>query len=223
MKHETIWKERLFGIGRWVLLGLFVVCAGWLYSCSGPENQPEPVMAAAETGFSESGSSEPGFSESGQETGAWEENPDAESEPDSAAVCYVYVCGQVHQPGVYVLEEGQRIFEAVEMAGGFTEEAAEGYLNLAAPVTDGMKLLVPDESQAAEGIQALGDGESGKINLNTAAREELMTLPGIGQSRAEDIIRYREAHGGFARIEDIMKVSGIKEAAFEKIKDQIGV
>lgn len=213
MKHKTIWKERLFCIGRWALLGLFVICAGWLYSCSGSGNQPEPIMAAAETGVSESR----------QETEGQEENQNAESEPESAAACYVYVCGQVRQPGVYVLEEGQRIFEAVEMAGGFTEDAAEGYLNLAALVTDGMKLLVPDESQAADGIQATGAGGGGKVNLNTAAREELMTLPGIGQSRAEDIIRYREAHGGFARIEDIMKVSGIKEAAFEKIKDQIGV
>ena len=163
--------------------------------------------------------------------------------------CYVYVCGQVTSPGVYKLEEGQRIFEAVELAGGFTGEARPEYLNLAEPVFDGMKILVPDESQASNpswngqiGSSGTvpGTGGSGfgaadaysqdrgavpmkKVNINSASKEELMTLTGIGESRAADIIRYRTEQGAFSRIEDIMNVPGIKEASFRKLKDQIEV
>lgn len=162
--------------------------------------------------------------------------------------CYVYVCGQVTSPGVYKLEEGQRIFEAVELAGGFTGEARPEYLNLAEPVFDGMKILVPDEAQASDpswngqiGSDTVPEtGGSGfgaadaysqdrgavpmkKVNINSASKEELMTLTGIGESRAADIIRYRTEQGAFSRIEDIMNVPGIKEASFRKLKDQIEV
>lgn len=163
--------------------------------------------------------------------------------------CYVYVCGQVTSPGVYKLEEGQRIFEAVELAGGFTGEARPEYLNLAEPVFDGMKILVPDEAQASDsswngqigssgtvpGTGGSGFGEADaysqdrgavpmkKVNINSASKEELMTLTGIGESRAADIIRYRTEQGAFSRIEDIMNVPGIKEASFRKLKDQIEV
>lgn len=171
---------------------------------------------------------------------------DSDSEDTS---CYVYVCGQVTSPGVYKLEEGQRIFEAVELAGGFTGEARPEYLNLAEPVFDGMKILVPDEAQASDpswngqiGSSGMvpGTGGSGfgaadaysqdkgavpmkKVNINSASKEELMTLTGIGESRAADIIRYRTEQGAFSRIEDIMNVPGIKEASFRKLKDQIEV
>ncbi len=166
-------------------------------------------------------------------------------------VCYVYVCGEVERPGVYQMKDGQRIYEAIGLAGGFTEAAAEAYLNLAAPVKDGMKITVPDQEQADEmerasggpgaaGVQPEGlygpgvsgggprdaqaaDGGTQKVNLNTAGREELMTLKGIGEARAEDILAYRQEHGAFDSIEEIMEVPGIKEAAFRKIKDDITV
>ena len=156
--------------------------------------------------------------------------------------CYVYVCGEVNCPGVYTLPEGARIYEAIELAGGFTGEAAESWLNLAEPVCDSMKLEVPSRTQAkdpswqaksqagsANNAGATGGGANGAagksqaalVNINTASLEELMTLKGIGASRAEDIVRYRQEAGGFTKIEDIMKVPGIKEAAFQKIKDNI--
>lgn len=172
--------------------------------------------------------------------------------PSSAAEtlpsCWVYVCGEVNCPGVYEMEAGQRLFEAVELAGGFTEEAASDYLNLAEPVGDGMKIQVPDREEAQDpawighrangrtagtgtgtgagagvGTGAGTDPGPRKVNLNTATKEELMTLTGIGESRAEDILRYRSEQGAFTCIEDIMNVSGIKEGAFAKIKDQIEV
>jgi competence protein ComEA len=132
-------------------------------------------------------------------------------------------------PGVYELEEGSRIFQAVEVAGGFTENAAADSLNMAEPVKDGMELKVPDKEEAKVLLdQALysGTGSSEgrrKVNLNTADKGQLMTLRGVGEAKADDIIRYRESHGGFQKIEDIMKISGIKEAAFLKIKDDITV
>nr|WP_242827380.1 helix-hairpin-helix domain-containing protein [Enterocloster clostridioformis] len=150
-------------------------------------------------------------------------------------------------PGVYGLPAGSRVYEAIEAAGGFSEAAVPDYLNLAQVLEDGMKIQVPDREQAEEwkargltqsgisagavsaGVQTpggTGTGEGGAkamVNLNTASKEELMTLRGIGESRAEDIIHYREAFGGFRSIEDIMNVSGIKNAAFEKIKDSITV
>ena len=160
---------------------------------------------------------------------------------------YIHVCGLVGTPGVYGLPAGSRVYEAIEAAGGFSEAAVPDYLNLAQVLEDGMKIQVPDREQAEEwkargltqsgisagavsaGVQTpggTGTGEGGAkamVNLNTASKEELMTLRGIGESRAEDIIHYREAFGGFRSIEDIMNVSGIKNAAFEKIKDSITV
>ena len=81
-----------------------------------------------------------------------------------------------------------------------------------------MTVTLPD---AGNGPAAAGEAVQGKVNINEAAAEELMTLPGIGESKAADIIRYREENGGFDRIEDIMNISGIKEAVFGKIKDKI--
>ncbi len=160
----------------------------------------------------------------------------AEAESSAEALCYVYVCGEVQNPGVYQLAEGARIFEAVSLAGGFTAEAAQNWLNLADMVSDGMKLEVPSKTQVTEETwlkrasenngnrSAQAEGSSTvRVNINTASKEELMTLKGIGASRADDIIRYREENGGFPAIEDIMKVPGIKNAAFQKIKENITV
>ena len=148
--------------------------------------------------------------------------------------CFVHICGEVNDPGVYELTAGSRIYEAVEAAGGFTGEAAEDSLNLAQKISDGQQIIILSREEAARrsesqkkeplsGQQAGTDKTPGPVNINTASRELLMTLNGIGESRADDIIRYREESGGFKRIEDIMKVPGIKDAAFQKIKDSITV
>lgn len=152
---------------------------------------------------------------------------------------YVHVCGAVEAPGVYVLPEGSRVVDAVEAAGGTLESASEESLNQALPVTDGMQIYVPTMEEAEKSQEWIHTGErsgqpgsaavsesngsTGKININTADVTTLCTLPGIGESRASSIVAYREEHGGFSTIEDIMKVSGIKDAAFGKIKDKICV
>lgn len=142
---------------------------------------------------------------------------------------YVHVSGYVTNPGVYIMPEGSRVYEVIKQAGGFSEEADENFLNLAAILEDGQKLIVYSEQEAAtaESTDGIGAGEdqnsAALININTASKESLMTLPGIGESKAESIISYREKNGGFSSIEDIMNISGIKTAAFEKIKDYICV
>lgn len=196
-----------------ILLAAFVLSAGICYSCSRGEESSFLASETAETAKTETAESV---------------SPETESPAAEPKICYVHVCGQVLHPGVYRLEEGQRIYEAIELAGGFTAEASRTWLNLAEKVADGMKLEVPDDSQVQQWQQASMAGEnppagSGKVNINTATREELMTLKGIGEARAEDIIRFREKQGYFQAIEDIMKVPGIKDAAFEKIKDEITV
>lgn len=177
-----------------------------------------------------------------RDTGSGQKPPEAAAAETPHPIYFVHVCGAVVNPGVYEMEPGSRIYEAVDLAGGFGPEAAWSYLNLAQEIADGMKIEVPTEQQAREwekagrggvvagpvstggaGVQSDSPGGSRKVNLNTAGKEELMTLKGIGESKAEDIIQYRQTYGPFERIEDIMNISGIKDAAFQKIKDSITV
>lgn len=135
----------------------------------------------------------------------------------------VYVCGAVANPGVVEIPQGSRVEDALKAAGGFGAEAGLEAVNLADWVSDGQKLYFPKEGEALEEIAAEAESAPGLVNINTADVAALCTLPGIGESRAQDIISYREANGGFGACEDIMKVSGIKTAAYEKIKDKITV
>lgn len=147
------------------------------------------------------------------------------AEPE--VILIIHVGGEVMSPGVYEVKQGQRVYEVIELAGGFTEAAAKDYLNLAEVLEDGMKLIVPNEEDLRlENIDLYGQVEfqvDDKVDLNKASKEQLMNLTGIGEAKAEDIIRYREETGLFQSIEEIMNISGIKEAAFEKIKDDIYV
>lgn len=135
---------------------------------------------------------------------------------------YVYVCGQVNTPGIVELRKGARVFEAIIGAGGITENGNPDAINQAKPVEDGQMIYIPmiGEEYTTETVESQGDG---LVNINTAQVSELTTLPGIGESRANDIISYRDSNGGFNKIEDIMNVPGIKEAAFNRIKDYIKV
>lgn len=171
---------------------------------------------------------------------------DASSEETKTLV--VHICGAVSAPGVYELPAGSRIIDAVEAGGGFLPEADEACCNLAEEIVDGCQIYIMTKTESCAdgqtekkaGIQTSPDSdmqttdrnvrsnsatalENGLVNLNTADVAALMTLPGIGESRAKAIISYREQHGAFAQIEDIMKISRIKQAAFSKIKDKITV
>lgn len=158
--------------------------------------------------------------------------PEVSEEPEEPSVIYVDVCGAVEAPGVYQLEAGSRVFQAIEAAGGFLPEAAGEMINRAQDIEDGAQVYVPTREEAEqEKAGVLPDEETGsaaaqtdaRINLNTANEAALMTLSGIGQSKARDIISYREEHGSFSAIEEIMNVQGIKEGTFNKIKNDIVV
>lgn len=156
-----------------------------------------------------------------------------DDEPNiSDEIILVHVCGEVVNPGVYELTARSRIFEAVNMAGGFTENAASDYINLAEYVTDGSRIYIPSYEEIADEAtppcvtiadEGNADKSTQKINLNTATKEELMTLPYVGESKADSIIGYRTEHGGFSSIEEIMSIPGIKNGLFDKIKDKICV
>lgn len=135
----------------------------------------------------------------------------------------VYVCGAVKNPGVVEIPEGSRAEDALLAAGGFTEEAGREAVNLADWVLDGQMLYFPTEGEVLEEQIQEAEASAGLVNINTADAAALCTLPGIGESRAADIIAYREKNGGFGSCEDIMKVPGIKTAVYEKICDRITV
>ncbi len=165
------------------------------------------------------------YSEAGNQTG--EAGSDRVQPVEEGQQIYVYVCGEVKEPGVYSFCEGARIQQAIEAAGGFTEQAAENYLNLAGWIADGQQIYVPGKEEVTDRPAAESENSESagtfRININKAGVTELSTLTGIGEQRAKDIISYREKNGDFTCIEDIMKVSGIKESTFERIKDRICV
>lgn len=146
---------------------------------------------------------------------------------------YVYLTGAVCVPGVYAVPAGSRLYEAVEMAGGFTEDTDISACNLAAEVADGVQYYFPTyaETEAAGGTAAYivssgqdmsgGAGADGRVNINTASKDELMSLPGIGGSKADAIIAYRESGGGFSSPEDLKNVKGIGDSTYESLKDYI--
>lgn len=138
----------------------------------------------------------------------------------------VYLCGAVVQPGIYEVEEGTRIYEIIELAGGFAENADETCLNLAETVSDGRMIRVYYEGESRSGAgsgENASCGNTGKVNLNTAGLGELMSLPGIGEAKASEIMRYREKHGFFRSTEEIMNVPGIKDGLYEKIKGYVTI
>ena len=173
----------------------------------------------------------------------------AVTEPESEATAgtvSIYICGAVNSPGVYEMDSGGILNDVIEMAGGFREDAADEYIDLVYVVRGNMSVYIPtvaeieaegydswgnseiyfrsgeEETQAGEPGQAEVDSNSGLVNINTATREQLMTLPGIGEATADAIISYRETTP-FQRIEDIMNVSGIGESKYNRIKDLICV
>ena len=138
---------------------------------------------------------------------------------------YVHVCGAVVNPGVYELEKGARVYTGIQMAGGVLENAAQDFMNQAAELTDGERLYVPTVSEIEQGseVTKTESEEDSRVNINTASKEELMTLPGIGESKAESVIQYREEHGEFKEVEELTNIPGIKSGVYEKIKELVRI
>lgn len=157
-----------------------------------------------------------------------EEVEPAEAKPVEPELFMVDVKGEVHAPGVYELPTDGRVKDAIAMAEGLTDEANELAINFAQKVEDQMVIYVPheDDDSGLPENTTTGAGEASGatvININTASEQELMTLSGIGQAKAQQIIQYREENGLFDTSEDLMNVSGIGEKSFETLKDSIKV
>lgn len=152
----------------------------------------------------------------------------------------VHITGAVKKNGIVKLKEGARIYDAIEMAGGSTDDADLSKINLAYVLEDGQKVYIPkigeiNQENAEEEyitfeygnnkniIQDYNKGGNEKVNINTANQTELETLPGIGTATAEKIIDYRNKNGKFSSIEDIQNVKGIGNAKYENIKESICV
>lgn len=142
----------------------------------------------------------------------------------------VEIKGEIKNPNVYWVNEDSIVDELISKAGGLTDNADISSVNRAEKLKDHELVIIPDKNSAQKdnsNVKILGNGKDNSssklININTADENELDSLPGIGPSRAKDIIRYREENGGFQNIEDIKKIKGIGESSFEKLKDKITV
>ena len=239
------------------MLGLCTVCF-WFAGCGRKStDQLETLRLEDGRGTEEDTadqdiSSEKEGSEGTEETGDRkaagniQEIGNADAGSGSMEHIFVYVCGAVNTPGVYELEAGARLYEAIARAGGVREDGAEESINQAQAVSDGERLYIPTDEEVRQGLDAyllsgsaggdaaagsqsavpggpFGSSAGGKVNINTASREELKTLNGIGDTRAGSIVVYRESNGPFGSIEDLMKVEGIKEGVYNKLKDDITV
>lgn len=164
-----------------------------------------------------------------------------EENSEKIATIKVHVSGAVKNEGVYELEEDARIADAIEKAGGVSDIANMKNVNLASKLEDGMKIYIPKQGEdvlennleensnnkettlGGSGTNSNVGNEKGKININKATKEELDTLPGIGESTAQKIIKYREEHGSFKNIEELKEVKGIGDAKYEEIKDLVDI
>ena len=149
----------------------------------------------------------------------------------------VHITGAVNKEGVYTLDENSRVSDAVNSAGGLKEDADTSKINLAYQLEDGMKINIPsinDKNENTAITSEIGiennskvdetknkEASNQKVNINTATKEELDTLPGIGESTAQKIINYRRENGKFSSIEEIKEVNGIGESKYENIKELI--
>lgn len=205
-----------------ILIGLMVVVGLTLVMLGG-----NVVNAASGARFELTSSSQ-------EATGITEENPVLEDKSTNASLLYVFVSGAVVNPGVYTLDEGARIGDAVELAGGFLEGAATEYNNLARVLVDGEQIHIPlqDELAAGEaditrsintGTATASNAQSALVNINTASLAELETLPGVGPSTAKKIISSRESEGPFSTVDELMRVSGIGEKKYAALEGLICV
>ncbi|RJX28795.1 MAG: ComEA family DNA-binding protein [Dethiobacter sp.] len=197
-----------------LILLVCLLVLGFVLRFALPEQETALIKKTAETGIKDNSS------------GADEEK---ESFTPENEVIIVHVTGAVKTPGVYTLEKGSRVFQVVDKAGGALDDADLERINLAQHLYDGQPVFVPrkgDESPPPHaGTTSYESFSAGihKININTAGKSQLETLPGIGSVKAQNIINYREKNGPFQSIEDLVKVSGIGDKTLEGLRDLITV
>ena len=179
------------------------------------------------------------FTDSGNPTSEIEPTPQSQpaevQTPQPPKVSFIYITGEIRKPGVYKLSEDARIFQLIEMAGGFTSKADTESLNLAEILADGVHVHIGAKLQPLQeeppripgmparhtSVQSGIQQSSGRININTATASELESLPGIGPALAQRIIEYRSTHGNFARPEDLINVRGIGQSKLAQVLPKI--
>lgn len=153
------------------------------------------------------------------------QNPDTKLQEIEESSYFVYICGAVNKPDVYEVTSDARIYEVVKKAGGFSKNADETAVNLAEKIYDGQQVYIPTKQEKdKQNLSLQGQGnmeQSDKLDLNTATKEQLMTLSGVGEAKADAILEYRAEHGRFQSIEELKEIRGIKERVFQKMKDKI--
>lgn len=212
---ELKWKENIFVI---ILVVLIISGAGYRFISSWRAGKGDYFTLQTGSGLTV-----------GEETkgksgdGGIDENDEGAAFPELIKEPFVvHIVGAVKNPGVYTLREGDRVLEAVEKAGGFSEDALNETVNLAARIYDGQQIYIPREGEEAPPAAFQGS-QTQKININSAAQSELETLPGIGPAKASAIIQDREKNGRFASVEEIIRVTGIGEKTLEAIRDLITI
>lgn len=216
-----------------ILSCLFLLAAGVCYSCSYNKECVQDVLVTSLESDNNNANPQDNMTEAAGKTGGYNSDCDG-VRTDDPGLIYVHLCGAVANPDVYKIEAGSRLVDLIELAGGLNPDAAGDYINQAMVVEDGQRIYIPTEdelneltlSEYMQGDQSSQskDGEAqSMVNINTADESALMSLPGIGQTRAKSIIEYRTKNGGFSVIEDLMKVPGIKEGLFSRIADKITV
>lgn len=220
-------KDKVEKIIIIVLIGIFAVI-GWLQTRPGPTPVVESIGDIDQGNLNIS---------SDEEATQITDTDKSSEEVLDTKVIFIHIDGQVNSPGLYQLDEGARVQDALDLAGGITEEGSLDYINLSAKLQDEMKIRIPSKDEVAlekdrfctldiiQGSevgqsQSSEEGPPGLININTASIEELISLPGIGEAKAKAIIAYRE-ESLFRTIEEIMEVTGIGEKIYEQIKDLI--
>lgn len=248
-------KSVTVGCGTVLILGLCFLCgcvrkdqAGvclkeWELEEVNPEQIPDAGDISAEL-------SEEADGEVQKEAVKEEQGGLTEETANEPPTLYVHICGAVENPGVYELPAGSRVFEAVRLAGGFSGEADENYVNQAQEVPDAGKVVIPTVEETGllkeTGEEGTGFGilmpemweretfrqedsdkaagnSSGLVNINTADKAELCSLPGIGNAKAEAVLSYREKKGRFSSVEELKKVDGIGDSVYTGLKDRICV
>lgn len=243
-RHSRKGKTMKHFIRYYLAAGLAGMTILFATGCAGQNNTTYSLKgelplteedAAAARGTNGTALNEGGTNDTALNTGSTARTADTAAEirnADSDTVL-VHICGEVQTPGVYELAADSRICDVLLLAGGFTADADTEAVNMAAGIEDGMQIVIPAETDRTSettgnsfyrtGETAAGKTESQPVNINTADKETLMSLPGIGAGKAGAVIAYREAGGVFKDIKDIMLVDGIKEGVYARIKDKICV
>lgn len=234
--HLTAVRRPVF-IGVGVLLGLVLVAAGLLLAF--PHESTFEIYAADQAQSSSEVAAGSAAADDGGEVPVDAGEAQVASAPSDTALpaadvpekLCVHVDGKVASPGVYYLDAGSRVVDAVEAAGGLAEGACTAAVNLAEGLQDGEQIVIPD-AETASSVAASAGGASGAssqedpsaaglVNINTADAAALETLNGVGEATAEKIIADREANGPFKSLEDLKRVSGIGDKKFEALRDAI--